>query len=105
MAERPIKDALPADLPENWQAEQIVAPTGEEVGLSHQHGYNYLMEMVNRAQRGVNSVNEAFESVSGPPRTATTSATAPTTRWRSRRPLTPCRRMRTTTCLAGRSSC
>ena len=65
MAERPIKDALPADLPENWQAEQIVAPTGEEVGLSHQHGYNYLMEMVNRAQRGVNSVNEAFESVSG----------------------------------------
>lgn len=65
MAERPIKDALPADLPENWQAEQIVAPTGEEVGLSHQHGYNYLMEMVNRAQRGVNSVNEAFDSVSG----------------------------------------
>lgn len=65
MAERPIKDALPADLPENWQAEQIVAPTGEEVGLSRQHGYNYLMEMVNRTQRGVNSVNEAFESVSG----------------------------------------
>lgn len=65
MAERPIKDPLPADLPENWQAEQIVAPTGEEAGLTHQHGYNYLMEMVNRAQRGVNSVNEAFDTVSG----------------------------------------
>lgn len=65
MAERPIKEPLPADLPENWQAEQIVAPTGEEAGLTHQHGYNYLMEMVNRAQRGVNSVNEAFDTVSG----------------------------------------
>ena len=60
MAERPIKDALPAVLPENWQAEQIVAPTGEEVGLSHQHGYNYLMQMVNRAQRGVNAVREVI---------------------------------------------
>ncbi len=65
MADKPIATPLPADLPENWQAGQIVAPTGEEVNLSHQHGYNYLMEMVNKAQRGVNAVNEAFESVSG----------------------------------------
>ena len=65
MADKPIAAPLPADLPENWQAGQIVAPTGEEVNLSHQHGYNYLMEMVNKAQRGVNAVNEAFESVSG----------------------------------------
>ena len=65
MADKPIATPLPADLPENWQAGQIVAPTGEEVNLSHQHGYNYLMEMVNKAQRGVNAVNDAFESVSG----------------------------------------
>ena len=51
---------LPADLPEDWVVEQIIAPTGEEVGLSHQHGYNYLMEMVNRAQRSVNQINEAL---------------------------------------------
>ncbi|MDE7055089.1 MAG: hypothetical protein K2O84_09815 [Oscillospiraceae bacterium] len=56
MAEKPFENPLPADLPENWTAGQIVAPTGEEVGLSHQHGYNYLMEMVNRAHRGVNAV-------------------------------------------------
>lgn len=65
MADKPIATPLPADLPENWQAGQIVAPTGEEVGLTHQHGYNYLMEMVNRVQRGVNTVNEAFANVSG----------------------------------------
>ena len=51
---------LPADLPEDWVVEQIIAPTGEEVGLSHQHGYNYLMEMVNRAQRSVNQINETL---------------------------------------------
>lgn len=60
MAEKPLMEPLPADLPEDWTAGQIVAPTGEEVGLSRQHGYNYLMEMVNRAQMGVNAVNEAI---------------------------------------------
>lgn len=65
MAEKPIKTPLPADLPENWTAGQIVAPDGSAVGLSEQHGYNYLMAAVNRAQRGVNAVNEAFETVSG----------------------------------------
>ena len=29
MADKPIAAPLPADLPENWQAGQIVAPTGE----------------------------------------------------------------------------
>lgn len=65
MANRPIDAPLPADLPENWTAGQIVAPDGTSVGLSPQHGYNYLMEQVNRAQQGVNAVNEAFENVSG----------------------------------------
>lgn len=60
MPDKPILESLPADLPEDWTAGQIVAPTGEEVGLSHQHGYNYLMQMVNRAQRGVNAVREVI---------------------------------------------
>ena len=60
MAKNVTIGLLPADLPENWNAGQIVAPTGEEVGLSHQHGYNYLMEMVNRAHRGVNQTNETL---------------------------------------------
>lgn len=60
MAEMPLENLLPADLPEDWRVEQIIAPTGEEVGLSHQHGYNYLMEMVNRAHRSVNQINETL---------------------------------------------
>lgn len=65
MAEKPIKTPLPADLPEDWNAGQIVAPEGTAVGLTEKHGYNYLMAAVNRAQIGVNKVNEAFETVSG----------------------------------------
>ena len=49
MAEKPIKILLPADLPENWALDQIVAPDGTSVGLTQQHGYNYLMEQVNAA--------------------------------------------------------
>ncbi len=65
MADRPIAEALPADLPEDWTEGQIIAPAGADVGLSEQHGYNYLMEMVNRAQQGVNAINEGFDSISG----------------------------------------
>ena len=56
MAENPIKTPLPADLPEDWTGGQTVAPTGAEVGLSEQHGYNYLMEQVRRHHRQ-NKVN------------------------------------------------
>lgn len=49
---------LPADLPENWTSEQTVAPTGEEVGLSNQHGYNYLMKQVNNAQKAAAALNK-----------------------------------------------
>ncbi len=63
MAEKPFENPLPADLPENWTAGQIVAPTGEEVGLSRQHGYNYLMEMVNRAHLSINIVNKFVEDL------------------------------------------
>ena len=47
---------LPADLPEDWTPGQTVAPSGSSVGLSLQHGYNYLMEQVNNVQTGVNFV-------------------------------------------------
>lgn len=64
MAEKPIKIPLPADLPEDWNAGQIVAPDGTAVGLTERHGYNYLMAAVNRAQRGVNQISDAFEKIS-----------------------------------------
>ena len=49
---------LPADLPENWTSGQIIAPTGAEVGMDEQHGYNYLMRQVNNAQRAAKALNE-----------------------------------------------
>ena len=63
MAERPLPSPLPADLPENWALDQIVAPVGTSVGLTQQHGYNYLMEQVNAAHRGVNAINESFDTI------------------------------------------
>lgn len=47
---------LPADLPENWTSQQTVAPTGAEVGLDEQHGYNYLMRQVNNAQKALKAL-------------------------------------------------
>lgn len=65
MATKPIPEPLLADLPEDWTVGQTVAPTGEEVGLSQQHGYNYLMEKVNEAIQAINALNEGFEDVGG----------------------------------------
>ncbi len=48
---------LPADLPENWTSQQTVAPTGAEVGMDEQHGYNYLMKQVNNAQKAAKALN------------------------------------------------
>lgn len=45
---------LPADLPEDWTPGQIVSPEGTDVGLTKQHGYNYLNKAVNDAQREIN---------------------------------------------------
>ena len=42
---------LPANLPENWTYGQIIAPTGQEVDLPANYGYNYLMNQVNNAQK------------------------------------------------------
>lgn len=63
MADNPITVPLAADLPENWTYGQTVAPTGGEVGLSKQHGYNYLMEQANATQRAVKEIGEAFSGL------------------------------------------
>lgn len=65
MADRPFDTPLPADLPEDWTSGQIVAPAGADVGLSKQHGYNYLMAAVNAVQRAANAINESFDKISG----------------------------------------
>ena len=54
---------LPADLPEDWQPNQIVAPNGADVGETEQHGYNYLMEAVNRAHDAINNLVVMANSV------------------------------------------
>lgn len=59
-AQNPIPTPLPADLPENWSIGQTVSPAGTDVGLTQQHGYNYLMEQVNAAQEAANTIGEAF---------------------------------------------
>ena len=54
---------LPADLPENWTQGQTISPNGTEVGLTEQHGYNYLMKQVNNTQTEVNNINDALPDV------------------------------------------
>lgn len=63
MADNPITVSLPADLPEDWAENQIVAPEGQSAGLTQQHGYNYLMEQVNNAQEAITQVGEAFSGL------------------------------------------
>lgn len=63
MAENPITVNLPADLPEDWAENQIVAPEGQSAGLTRQHGYNYLMEQVNNAQTAATQIGEAFSGL------------------------------------------
>ena len=64
MADNPITVSLPADLPEDWAENEIVAPEGQSVGLDQQHGYNYLAEQVNAAQRAATQINDAFGDLS-----------------------------------------
>lgn len=59
----PITVSLPADLPENWQLNDIVSPSGSETGLTPQHGYNYLMQQVNAAQQALQQVAEYFPNL------------------------------------------
>lgn len=59
----PINVPLPADLPTNWQLEQIVSPDGVSAGLAEQYGYNYLMEQVNAAQIALQQLSEYFPNL------------------------------------------
>ena len=63
MATSPVKQSLPADLPENWTDSQYVSPGGTEVGLTPQHGYNYLNIQVNAVQKAAQEINAAFEDL------------------------------------------
>ena len=63
MAENPITVSLPADLPEDWAENDIVAPSGADAGLTEQHGYNYLMEQVNAAQTAASQIGSAFSGL------------------------------------------
>lgn len=65
MADKPISTVPSADLPENWALNQIVAPNGGDVGLSEQHGYNYLMKKVNAIAAALSLVNNAFAELIG----------------------------------------
>lgn len=49
---------MPKDLPENWNDNQYVSPGGVEVGLTEQHGYNYLMKQVNASQRAIQELDD-----------------------------------------------
>ena len=60
MATNPINPPLSADLPTNWVTGDTISPGGADVGLSEQHGYNYLMQQVNAAQEGVNALGESL---------------------------------------------
>lgn len=55
-----ITEELNHDLPENWTDNQYVAPEGADVGLTEQHGYNYLMKQVNNTQRAVNELDAGY---------------------------------------------
>ena len=63
MATRPVKQSLPANLPENWTDSQYVSPGGTEVGLTPQHGYNYLNRQVNAVQKAAQEIDAAFEDL------------------------------------------
>lgn len=62
---RIITIPLPHDLPEDWKDTQYVSPGGTEVGLSNQHGYNYLMKMVNNAHLALAELDAYLASIAG----------------------------------------
>lgn len=53
---------LPADLPENWNNSQYVSADGAVAGLTPKHGYNYLMQQVNNAQKAVNTLAQQAQT-------------------------------------------
>lgn len=65
MPENPITVHLPQDLPTDWVYGQTIGPQGTDVGLTQQHGYNYLMEQVNAAQQAAQELGTAVAGLSG----------------------------------------
>lgn len=65
MADNPITVSLPQDLPQNWTYGQTIGPQGTDVGLTQQHGYNYLMQQVNAAQQAAKELGAAFPNLYG----------------------------------------
>lgn len=63
MANNPITTPLPADLPANWTYGQTIGASGTDVGLTPQHGYNYLMQQVNAAQQAAKQIGQAFSGL------------------------------------------
>ena len=63
MANNPITTPLPADLPTNWTYGQTIGASGTDVGLTPQHGYNYLMQQVNAAQQAATQIRQAFSGL------------------------------------------
>lgn len=63
MANNPITTPLPADLPTNWTYGQTIGASGTDVGLTPQHGYNYLMQQVNAAQQAATQIGQAFSGL------------------------------------------
>lgn len=63
--QKPLNTNLPADLPENWQIDDAVSPSGTDVGLTAKHGYNYQSKQINEAHKAINALNEAFTGVQG----------------------------------------
>lgn len=55
---------LPHDLPENWNDTNFVSPGGVEVGLTEQHGFNYLMKQVNNAQKAASELDAHLSEMS-----------------------------------------
>lgn len=65
MAGKIVSVPLPHDLPENWNDNQYVSPEGTEVGLTEQHGYNYLMKQVNATQQAAQELDSAVGDLVG----------------------------------------
>lgn len=62
MADKPIATNPVADIPEDWTNGQIVAPSGTSVGLTRQHGWNYIMSKINQALSCIGTLNDAWSA-------------------------------------------
>ena len=49
---------LPANLPTDFQWDDIIAPNGADIGKAIQYGYNYAMEQINATQEACNALSK-----------------------------------------------